>query len=179
MTKALADCLRYNRWANLILIDACRGLTAEQLDTRAKHSSRSARDLLSHIVGSELTFVLRTKGRQNEGESRQVDTWPGFEVLREVAASSGEDLIAIAAGLDEDELVALPYRGKKYEYPKSFFLLHAIEHGVEHRTEVKITLALNGIETPDLDGWFYAPAAGYGREIANGVDQAPGTATHP
>ena len=48
MTKALADCLRYNRWANLILIDARRGLTAEQLDTRAKHSLRSARNLLSH-----------------------------------------------------------------------------------------------------------------------------------
>src|SRR5206468_12521899 len=89
---------------------------AEQLDTRAKHSSRSARDLLSHIVGSELTFVLRTKGRQNEGESRHVDTWPGFEVLREVAASSGEDLIAIAAELGEDE--------------------------------IKVTLALIGIETP-------------------------------
>jgi len=166
MSKALADCLRYNRWANLILIDACRGLTAEQLDTRATRSSRSARDLFSHLVGSELTFVLRTKGRQNEGESRHVDTWPGFEVLREVAASSGDNLIAIAAGLDEDELVALPYQGKTYEYPESFFLLHAIEHGVEHRTEIKVTLALIGIESPDLDGWFYAPEAGYGREIA-------------
>jgi uncharacterized damage-inducible protein DinB len=170
VSKALADCLRYNRWANLTLIDACRGLTAEQLDTRATHSSRSVRDLLSHIVGSELTFVLRTKGRQNEGESRQLDTWPGFGVLRDVAASSGDDLIAIAAGLDDDELVALPYQGKTYEYPKSFFLLHAIEHGVEHRTEVKVTLALSGIETPDLDGWFYAPAAGYGREIAKNAD---------
>src|SRR5207248_10431127 len=28
-------------------------------------------------------------------------------------------------------------QGKTYEYPKSFFLLHAIEHGVEHRTEIK------------------------------------------
>src|SRR5256885_1539368 len=93
MSKALADCLRYNRWANLALIDACRGLTAEQLDTRATRSSRSARDLLSHVVGSELTFALRTKGRQNEGESRHVDTWPGFEVLREVAASSGDHLV--------------------------------------------------------------------------------------
>jgi uncharacterized damage-inducible protein DinB len=167
MSKALADCLRYNRWANLILIDACRGLTAEQLDTRATHSSRSVRELLSHIVGSELTFVLRTKGRQHEGESRHVDGWPGFEVLRDVAGSSGDDLITIAAGLDEDELVALPHRGKAYEYPKSFFLLHAIEHGVEHRTEIKVALALIGIETPDLDGWFYAPEAGYGREIAN------------
>src|SRR3989442_9261661 len=130
-------------------------------------SSRSARDLLSHIVGSELTFVLRTKGRQNEGESRHVDMWPGLEVLREVAASSGDELIAIAAGLDEDELVALPYQGKTYEYPKSFFLLHAIEHGVEHRTEIKVRLALIGIETPDLDAWFYAPVAGYGREVTS------------
>src|SRR5439155_24464387 len=107
MTKALADCLRYNRWANLSLIDACRGLTAEQLDTRAKHSSRSARDLLSHIVGSELTFVLRTKGRQNEGESRHVVTWPGFEVLREVSDSSGEECIAFAVDLQEEYLVDL------------------------------------------------------------------------
>ena len=142
-------------------------------------SSRSARDLLSHIVGSELTFVLRTKGRQNEGESRHVDTWPGFEMLREVAASSGEDLIAIAAELDEDEVVALPYQGKTYEYPKSFFLLHAIEHGVEHRTEIKVTLALIGIETPDLDGWFYAPTAGYGREIANNADLPGSPEPHP
>jgi len=165
MSKAFADCLRYNRWANLILIDACRQLTAEQLDTRAMHSSRSVRELLSHLVCSELTFVLRTKGRQHEGESRHVDTWPGFEVLRKVAASGGDDLIAIAARLDEDELVALPYQGKTYEYPQSFFLLHAIEHGVEHRTEIKVALGLIGVETPDLDGWFYAPAAGYGREI--------------
>jgi uncharacterized damage-inducible protein DinB len=165
MSEALADCLRDNRWANQMLIDACSGLTEEQLNTRARQSSRSARDLLSHIVGSELTFALRTKGRQNEGESRRVDTWPGFEVLREVAASSGDDLIAIAAGLDEDDLVALPFRGKKYEYPKSFFLLHAIEHGVEHRTEIKLTLALTDIDTPDLDGWSYSEAAGYGREV--------------
>jgi uncharacterized damage-inducible protein DinB len=165
MSKALADCLRYNRWANLALIDACRGLTAEQLDARAIPSSRSVRELLQHIVGSELTFVLRTKGRQHEGESRHVDTWPGFEMLRGVAASSSDELVAIAAGLDEDELVALPYQGKTYEYPQSFFLLHAIEHGVEHRSEIKITLALNGIETPDLDAWFYASAAGYGREV--------------
>jgi uncharacterized damage-inducible protein DinB len=167
MSKALADCLRYDRWANLTLIDACQRLTEQQLATHAPQSPRSVRDLLAHIVGSELTFALRTKGRQHEGESRHVDTWPGFEVLREVAASSGDDLIAIATGLDEDELVALPYQGKTYEYPKSFFLLHAIEHGIEHRTEIKVALSLIGIETPDLDGWFFAPVAGYGREIVN------------
>jgi uncharacterized damage-inducible protein DinB len=171
LSKALADCLRYNRWANLSLIDACRALTDDQLDRRATRSSRSVRELLQHIVGSELTFVLRTKGRQHEGESRHVEgAWPGLDLLREVIASSGDDLVAIAAGLGEDELVALPYRGKTYEYPKSFFLLHAIEHGVEHRTEIKVTLALLGVDSPDLDAWFYSPVAGYGREIASKAD---------
>jgi len=166
MSKALADCLRYNRWANLRLIDGCRVLTDEQFATRATPSSRSVRELLQHVVGSELTFVLRTKGRQHEGESRHVEErWPGLDVLAEVVAKTGDDLIAIATSLDEDEMVALPYRGKTYEYPKGFFLLHAIEHGVEHRAEVKVTLALIGVDTPDLDGWFYSPAAGYGREI--------------
>jgi uncharacterized damage-inducible protein DinB len=147
------------------LLNACRALTAERLDTRAT-SSRSVRELFQHLVASELTFVLRTKGRQHEGEARHVEErWPGFEVLREEVASTGDKLIAIASGLDEDEMVALPYQGKVYEYPKGFFLLHAIEHGVEHRTEIKDTLALSGIETPDLDAWFYSPAAGYGREI--------------
>src|SRR6266568_3104019 len=97
MNEALVDCLRYNRWANRALIDACRGLNAEQLDARATPSSRSVRELFQHIVGSELTFVLRTKGRQHEGEARQVEeTWPGFETLRDVVTSSGDDMVAIA-----------------------------------------------------------------------------------
>jgi uncharacterized damage-inducible protein DinB len=147
-------------------MEACRALTEEQLDLRATHSSRSVRELLQHVVGSELTFVLRTKGRQHEGESRHVEeSWPGLEVLRDVVASTGDELIAIASNLGQHDVVELPYQGRTYEYPKSFFLLHAIEHGVEHRTEIKVTLALAAIETPDLDGWFYSPAAGYGREI--------------
>jgi uncharacterized damage-inducible protein DinB len=168
VSKALADCLRYDRWASLALIDRCRGLSEDQLGLRATPSSRSVAELFQHLAGSELTFVLRTKGRQHEGESQHVDgAWPGFEVLREVIASTGDQLIAIAAGLDEDELVVLPYQGKRFEYPKGFFLLHALQHGVEHRTEIKVTLALNGIDTPDLDAWFYRDAAGYGREVTS------------
>src|SRR5947199_8881383 len=116
MSKALVDCLRYSRWANLSLIDACRGLAAEQLDARATPSSRSVRELFQHLVGSELTFVLRTKGRQHEVESRHVEaTSPGHEVLREIVASIGDDLIAVTARLDDQKLVALPHQDETYE----------------------------------------------------------------
>ena len=60
---------------------------------------------------------------------------------------------------------SVPFMGKTYRYPKSFFLAHAFEHSVEHRTEVKLILGGLGVETPDLDGWEYGSAAGYGDEV--------------
>jgi uncharacterized damage-inducible protein DinB len=61
--------------------------------------------------------------------------------------------------------VDLPWQAKAFRYPMSFFLLHALEHGVEHRTEIKVTMAELGVERPDLDGWPYSEAAGYGLEV--------------
>ncbi len=169
MSEALAEVCRYNRWANLTLIDACHELTEEKLDARATGASGSVRELLMHVVGGQQTSVLRTKGRQHEGEIGRGSAWPGFVALREIAVSTSDELISIAVSLGDDEEVDLPYRGKTYRYPKRFFLVHALEHGVEHRTEIKIVLAQIGVVTPDLDGWPYSEAAGYGREVGPSV----------
>ena len=74
-------------------------------------------------------------------------------------------MVSIAEGLDVDTDVDLPWLDKTYRFPKSFFLVHALEHGVEHRTEIKLALAAAGIATPDLDGWSYSAAMGYGQEV--------------
>jgi uncharacterized damage-inducible protein DinB len=165
MNQPLAEVLRYNRWATLRLLDACRSLTDEQLDTRGPGTSGTVRELLMHVVGGQQTFVLRTMGRQNEGELGRWSGWPGFDELLQVARESSDQLVAIAEDLVEDSEVALPYMGRVFSFPRSFFLVHAAEHGVEHRTEVKVALAQLGVETPDLDGWSYAGAAGHGREV--------------
>jgi uncharacterized damage-inducible protein DinB len=163
---ALAELFRYNRWANLQLIDACRKLTAEQLDARGPGTSRSIRELLVHVVGGQQTFILRTKGRQHEGwELGPGSASPGFDALRSIAVSTSDELIRIAEAMDMDPEVDLPWRGKLYRYPVRFFLLHALEHGIEHRTEIKVTMAELGVERPDLDAWFYSDAAGYGQEV--------------
>jgi uncharacterized damage-inducible protein DinB len=164
MNDGLAEVFRYNRWANLRLIDACRSLTDEQLDARVPGASGTVRELLLHVVGGQQTFVLRTMGRQHEGELNRTSEWPGLDAIRELAERSSDQLVEIAAGLDEDSEVALPYVGRTFVYPKRFFLAHAAEHGVEHRTEIKLALAQLGVQTPDLDGWPYSTAAGYGRE---------------
>ncbi|MFN0148319.1 MAG: hypothetical protein ACKVT1_17600, partial [Dehalococcoidia bacterium] len=113
-------------------------------------------------VGGQRTQVLRTMGRQHEGEFTRSSPWPGFEALAAMAASSSDDLIAIAEGLDKPRPVDLPWQGRAYRYPVSFFLVHALEHGVEHRTEIKVALGQLSVATPDLDGWAYAAAMGYG-----------------
>ncbi len=165
MKTDLAEMFRYNAWANRELFGFCRSLTEEQLDMHIQGISGSIRELLMHIAGGQQTFVLRAKGRQHEGELGRKSDWPGIETVVHIAASTSDELIAIAEQLKDDEEVDLPYQGRTYRYPKRFFLVHAMEHSTEHRTEVKVALAYIGIETPDLDGWNYSQSAGYGQEI--------------
>jgi len=165
MNRGLAEMFRYNAWANRELFEVCRSLTEEQLDMQIQGISGSVRELLMHIAGGQQTFILRTKSRQHEGELGRQSGWPGIEKVINIVASTSDELITIAEQLKDDEEVSLSYQGKTYRYPKRFFLVHAMEHSTEHRTEVKIALAHLEIETPDLDGWYYAESAGYGQVI--------------
>ncbi len=153
----------YNAWANRELYRACSSLSDEQLDARVKGISGSVRELILHIAGGQQTMILRTKGRQHEGELDRGSEWPGFERLIAIVEETNLELITIAEQIDGDAEIDLPYQGKSYRYPIRFFLVHAMEHSVEHRMEVKVALGHIGIETPDLDGWSYSEAAGYGQ----------------
>jgi uncharacterized damage-inducible protein DinB len=164
MGDACAEMLRYNRWANDALLQACRSLTDEQLDAVMPGVSGTVRVLLLHIVGGQQTFVLRTQGRQHEGELHRGSTWPGWDTVLDIARTTNDELIGVAESLKPDAEVGLPWLGKTYRFPVRFFLVHAAEHGVEHRTEIKLALAQMGVATPDLDAWSYAEAMGYGVE---------------
>ena len=165
MNRSLVEMLEYNEWANRELFEACVPLGDDELDAHAPGVSGSVRELLLHIAGGQQTFILRTKGRQHEGELTRLSEWPGYDSLLATVADTDAELIAIARELDDAELIDLPYEGETYRFPKRFFLVHAIEHSAEHRTEVKVALNSLGVKTPDLDGWFYATSKGYGQKI--------------
>ena len=165
MNEGLVEMFRYNAWANHRLFESCRSLTDEQLDSHVPGVSGSVRELLMHIVGGQQTFILRTKGLQHQGELNRGSVWPSIDKLIEMAENTSHELIAIAGQIGDQDQVDLPYLGKTYRYPKRFFLVHAMEHSVEHRTEVKVALGHLGVETPDLDGWPYSAAVGYGQVV--------------
>lgn len=166
MNISLAEMFKYNAWANHELFEACRLLTDEQLDAQVQGISGTVRELLMHIAGGQQTMILRTKGRQHEGELDRWSTWPGIDQVIAITEETSQALISIAEQMNGDEEVDLEYQGKTYRYPKRFFLVHALEHSIEHRTEVKVALRLIGIETPDLDGWPYSQDAGYGKTVS-------------
>ena len=165
MNQPFAEMFRYNKWATATILEFCRSLSVDQLDARPPGVSDSVRVLLTHLVGAQKSQVLRTKGRHHEGEFQRITPWPGIDALAEVATETSDELIAIAEALDEDVEVDLPYMGNVHAIPKSFFLVHAMEHGVEHRTEIKVALGAIGVPTPDLDGWAYAAANNIGRKV--------------
>ena len=164
MNEPLAEMFRYNKWANLQLLDACRELPDEALDATIAGTYGSIRQTLRHIAGGEEDFVSRTQGRQHEGELRPGTPWPGFDRLAEILTRTSDALIAIAESLGEDRAVDLPFQSKTYRFPMSFFLTHAMAHGIEHRAQITLMLAQLGQASPDLDGWAYAPTAGFGQE---------------
>ncbi len=163
MPNPLAESFRYSRWANLRLIEACRDLTDEQLDAPAQVAYETTiRCALQHLVGGEQTQVLRTNGRQNEGELSPRHDWPGWDELARLCREADDELVANAESMTADEEVVLPYQGQLPVFPKSFFLAHALGHSAEHRTQVSVAISHLGLEPPDLDGWPYAAAMGYG-----------------
>jgi uncharacterized damage-inducible protein DinB len=168
MDDGLVEMLEYNRWATRGLLLACRQVSEPALDERLPGFSGSCRELVLHLVGGQQTFVLRTRGRQHEGELNRDSPWPGWDPLVEIADQTSEALLAAARSPAQADEIELPYGRRRYRYPIRFFLVHAVEHGVEHRTEIKLQLGQQGIPTPDLDGWQFAAARGYGAESRPG-----------
>jgi len=165
MDEGIVEMLEYNQWATRTLIASCRGISDQALDARWAPASGSSRELFVHLVGAQQTFALRCRGRQHEGELNRASPWPGWEQLARLADQSSNELIDIARSSEPADVVDLPWQGKAYRYPVRFFLVHAVSHGVEHRTETKLVLAQQGIATPDLDAWQYAQARGHGAEV--------------
>jgi uncharacterized damage-inducible protein DinB len=163
VTAACDEILRYNDWANTVVIETCRSLSDTALDTVFEGAGRSIRDLLVHLVDGQRVLLSRVEGgHTGEGYAG----WAGFDRLAADARRSGEAWSAAVAVEGLDGSVVLPYGAESYRFPGAFFLAHAMAHAAEHRTQILMALAALGIERPDLDGWAFARAMGYGELVA-------------
>jgi DinB family. len=47
------------------------------------------------------------------------------------------------------------WQGQRNRYKSVAMLIQAVNHGVEHRTNITTIMAQKGMQAPDLDGWEY------------------------
>ncbi|MEQ8673219.1 MAG: DinB family protein [Aggregatilineales bacterium] len=155
MASGLVDFFHHNLWANLRLIDACSQLTDTQLDFTITGVYGSVRATLMHMLSSEEGYVRRWHftAETPQPPLKEIGTFPGFDVLRQRAERSGKELIAVAQLTDHDEVLHLD--DGTYDAKVIIVLIQAINHGVDHRSQIATLLSQQGIEPPVMDAWAY------------------------
>lgn len=155
----IEDLFKHNTWANLKLLEACEGLSEEQLGADIPGTFGSIKDTLLHIVGAEVGYVNRVVGRL-PGEPPKEGEFPSFRQLKHDVAWCGTELLQLAREVGPGDIVERVRDGKKARYPLTALLTQAINHATEHRAQIATILTQQGIEPPDMSGWGYMVETG-------------------
>ena len=158
MTTGLSDFFKYNLWANLRLLEACSHLSDAQLDATTQGVFGSVREILMHLFSAEEGYArhFNFTGAAPTPPLKEVSTFPGIDELRQRAERSGNELVAVAERADLNQILHLD--GGTYDAAVIVVLLQAINHGVDHRSQIATLMSQQDVMPPDLDGWAYNDA---------------------
>ena len=158
MTTGLPDFFQYNLWANLRLLDACEHLSDAQLDATTKGLFGSVRETLMHLFAAEEGYARHFNFTGTAPTPRLADltTFPGFDELRRRAERSGKELMAIAEQGNLSQILHLD--GGTYDAPVIVVLIQAVNHAIDHRSQIATLLSQQDVIPPDLDSWLYHDA---------------------
>ena len=158
MGSVLVDAFRYNRWANLHLLDACARLSDTQLKLTVPGTYGTIEDTFLHLVGAERRYLWRLGGQR--GRLTRRHKFPGVAALRTEAASTGARLIAVATRVKSEGTVVSKWPEGTFRIGRGLILVQALHHGNDHRTHVCTILGAHDIDYGDLDVWAFGHATG-------------------
>ena len=159
--SVLVTLFKHNTWANLRLLDYCEKLTPEQLRGTATGTFGDTMNILPHIIGAELSYVERVNGKQPP-TPMQEDVFPGFDLMKQLARWSGDEMLALALSARADSLVVEKWPEHKQQgaYPLAGLMVQVINHGADHRSQIATILTQMGLTPPEMDGWVYMEETG-------------------
>jgi uncharacterized damage-inducible protein DinB len=155
----LDDAFGHHVWATLRLLDRCRELTPEQLETSVPGTYGSILDTMRHLVGADASYLhVTSKGRSPDIDEDSMD----LAALRQVMAGHAEGWSSVLAADTDPAEVLVRHRpdGSSTTAPVSIRLGQALHHGTDHRSQICTALTSLGIEPPSIDVWDYADQDG-------------------
>jgi uncharacterized damage-inducible protein DinB len=155
MNPILADMFRHNLWANMNLVDRCLLLPDGILAMNVPGTFGSIQDTFAHVAGAEERYVSALGGGPERRNPTLEETNPDLATVREHLRQSGEAFIAYAESVAGDPVLQVTWRGESYQSPASLFLVQAVNHATEHRSQIMTALTQAGVTPPELDGWAW------------------------
>ena len=164
MDAAFVDLFRHHAWANDQLLAACEGLPPDHLEWVTQGTYGGLGATLRHLVEAEERYVSacaasrRVPARPPTCPIRRSPPEalaPSVRVLRRRAAVSGAELVGLAERLVPGTILSTTFRGEPAEIPAAVVFAQALNHGGEHRTQVRHALTILGYEPPDVDAWAW------------------------
>lgn len=161
----LIELFRHNTMMNNRLLAACRQLSPEQLGATVVGTYGTIGATLVHIANSQTGYSARLLELERP-ESLLEDVMegvPDFDTLAERMTLGNERLEQAAARGSSDKQVQV--RGDDptgmWWMPVSLYMLQAVNHATEHRSQIATILTQLGIEPPGMDGWAFFVDSGH------------------
>jgi uncharacterized damage-inducible protein DinB len=172
----LVELFRHNTMMNQRILEACSPLSTDQLETTATGTYGTIGATLVHIANSQTAYSARLLDTERPDPLAE-DPFPGFAALAERMALGDGQLEQAAAAPSEREVeVTGDDPVGTWRMPVSLFLVQAINHGTEHRSQIATVLTQLGVEPPDMDGWTYFDASGRLVPVEQGAASAESVA---
>lgn len=138
------------------MMEACRGLSDNQLDTTVEGTYGTIRDTITHLVRAESGYAFRLIG--GERIFGRDEPFPGVDRSLEVLDQTGAALEAVAADLDPQKVIEIVTDEGTTQIPAFVVLLQAVNHATDHRSHIATILTQLGHQPPELDLWSYDDA---------------------
>jgi len=159
LDQLLIEAFRYNKWANLHLLDVCAKLSDDQLQLTAPGTYGTISSTLLHLVAAEQRYLRRLAGTKPEINERDQSA-PTLAQLREHAARSGDQLIDVAGRITPEDTIEEEREGQLMKLHLWVVVVQAIHHGNDHRTHICTILGAHDIPYGEMDVWAYGQATG-------------------
>ena len=160
MDELLIEAFRYNKWANVHLLDVCAKLSGEQLQLTAPGTYGTIAATFLHLFAAEQRYLRRlTPGSKPDFNERDAVA-PSLAKLREHAIRSGDQLIEAASRITPEDTIEEERNGQLLRLHLGVVIIQALHHGNDHRTHICTILGHNGIGYGDMDVWAYGQATG-------------------
>jgi uncharacterized damage-inducible protein DinB len=162
----IVEFMRHNSMMNRRLLDACGGLSADQLAASVDGTYGALGSTLVHLTRAQDAYVARFFGDERR-ERLEDEPFPGFDVLEARLTRSNarlEEAAALAGGPATVQVTGDDPVGT-WSMPRMLLLLQAVNHATEHRSQAATILTQLGIEPPDMSGWAYFADSGHMTDV--------------